>query len=255
MNLNWSKAPEGAEAGHPGADELYPAWYRKDVSGLVEQICPDAGIHTWTWMGGRKDFPVGSVLRPPILLAHAESISAASAGFEILTKHSGLASSIKNACAKRLDIEVFGYHFSVLEVNHESSGPCNAKLSQVKFPPSPAWNGEGRPPAGTECEVDGSSGPEGRGKCVIRYSSADVIVYKRDDYDFESFSCTESANSFRPVRTAEQIAAEAKLEAAKELYCAINWNDGAEQWERLSVARKGDYLKAIEGGWGRVLRA
>lgn len=67
MNIDWSKAPEGTEAGHPGGPGIYPAWYRKDTAGLVEQICPEAGIHTWTWMGGRRDFPIGSVLRPKYL--------------------------------------------------------------------------------------------------------------------------------------------------------------------------------------------
>jgi len=71
MNVDLDVAPEGAEAVHAGGEGLYAAWYRKDVSGLVEQICPGAGINTWTWMGGRKDFPVGSVIRPPILLGHA----------------------------------------------------------------------------------------------------------------------------------------------------------------------------------------
>lgn len=75
MNLDWDQAPEGAEAGHPGGDGVYAAWFRKDTAGLVEQICPEAGIYTWTWMGGRKDFPVGSLIRPPILLGHASYAS------------------------------------------------------------------------------------------------------------------------------------------------------------------------------------
>ncbi len=119
--------------------------------------------------------------------------------------------------------------------------------------PAP-WTGEGPPPVGTVCEVDGGPGESGWGKCTILYSSSDVVVFKRDAYVFES-SAPVGENSFRPVRTREQIAAEAKLEAAKALYCTINWNNGAEQWARLSDSRKSDYLKAIEAGWGKVLRA
>lgn len=64
MSIDWSKAPEGAEAAHPGNPGVYPAWYRRDVAGLVEQICPMAGILNWTWMGCRRDFPIGSLVRP-----------------------------------------------------------------------------------------------------------------------------------------------------------------------------------------------
>lgn len=192
MNVDWDEAPQGAEAGHSGGEGLYPAWFRKDVAGLVEQICPAAGIKTWTWMGGRKDFPPGAVLRPTIRLGQVA---------------------------------------------------CDCQ-----------WNGEGLPPVGSDVEIDHSVAGGGISQVTIiahiRARNLDCAVYQKgDDVSYAS------RGAFKPIRTPEQIAAEAKLEAAKELYCAINWNDGAEQWERLSVSRKGDYLKAIEGGWGRVIRA
>lgn len=62
--IDWSKAPEGTEAAHPGSEQVHPAWFKRDVAGLVEQICPGAGINNWSWMGGRRDFPYGHVLRP-----------------------------------------------------------------------------------------------------------------------------------------------------------------------------------------------
>ncbi len=64
--IDWRKAPEGAQARCPENElvGIYQAWYKKDAIGLVEQICPDAGLNTWTWMGGRRDYPVGAVLRP-----------------------------------------------------------------------------------------------------------------------------------------------------------------------------------------------
>lgn len=64
MDIDWSKAPADAEAGYLGTSSCYDAWYRKDGVGQVQQICPAGGCNEWTWMGGRKDFPVGAVLRP-----------------------------------------------------------------------------------------------------------------------------------------------------------------------------------------------
>lgn len=62
--IDWSKAPEGAEAGYLGTSHAYDAWYKREENGEVLQICPAAGFNDWVSMGGRKDFPVGSVLRP-----------------------------------------------------------------------------------------------------------------------------------------------------------------------------------------------
>lgn len=64
MDIDWSKAPADAEAGYLGTSSCYDAWYRKDGAGQVQQICPAGGCNEWTWMGGRKDYPVGAVLRP-----------------------------------------------------------------------------------------------------------------------------------------------------------------------------------------------
>ena len=64
MKIDWSKAPEGTEACYPGDKQMYPAWYRTDRYGCVEQICEASGTTKWTTMGGRRDFPYGSVLHP-----------------------------------------------------------------------------------------------------------------------------------------------------------------------------------------------
>jgi hypothetical protein len=74
MNIDWSKAPEGTEAGYEGSRHLYSAWYRKAADGTVEQICPGAGVHTWQDMGGRRDFPFGSVLRPVLKASDQEEL-------------------------------------------------------------------------------------------------------------------------------------------------------------------------------------
>lgn len=64
MNIEWSNAPAGTEAAYGGCSQLYMAWYRRDESGIVQQICPGAGVHSWTDMGGRRDFPFGAELKP-----------------------------------------------------------------------------------------------------------------------------------------------------------------------------------------------
>lgn len=96
--------------------------------------------------------------------------------------------------------------------------PTRAQF-QYETPRPAAWTGEGLPPVGTVCEVDGSAGPTGWGECTIRYVSDDVIVFKRVAYGFESFSSI-GEDSFRPIRTPEQIAAEERIASAYRM-CAI----------------------------------
>lgn len=74
MNIDWSKAPFDAEAGIEGRGGFYAAWYRRDGNGAVQQICPGAGITEWTWMGGRRDFPYGHVMRPAAVQTTADLI-------------------------------------------------------------------------------------------------------------------------------------------------------------------------------------
>jgi len=64
MSIDWSKAPFDAEAGTAKSDHYFAAWYRRDGNGQVQQICDEAGFKEWTWMGGRKEFPLASELRP-----------------------------------------------------------------------------------------------------------------------------------------------------------------------------------------------
>lgn len=88
--------------------------------------------------------------------------------------------------------------------------------------PVPAWSGEGLPPVGMVCEVDGSAGPTGFAPCVILYSSQDVTVWKYAASDLGQPSEVEhwaayGEREFRPIRTPEQIAAEARREALAEM--------------------------------------
>lgn len=143
MDIDWSKAPEGTEAAHPGNNGCYPAWYRRDAAGLVEQICPEAEVYTWAWMGSRRDFPHGSVLRP---------------------------TSDKQT-----------------------------------------WTGEGRPPVGIVCEYQHGhhSGAWYDGK--ILYISSEYTIVLGDPVNEQHYYTRNL--KFRPIRTPEQIAEEAKEKA------------------------------------------
>lgn len=148
MKIDWDNAPEGTEAAHPGNEGFYPAWYRRDTAGLVEQICPEIGVKTWTWMGGRKEFPNGHVLR--------------------------------SASDKQ------------------------------------AWAGEGLPPAGTVCEH----------KRVHEWQIVEVFAVKPNyngshtalfTYENGCWAGCAEPSLFRPIRTTEQISAEERQAAIKEM--------------------------------------
>lgn len=64
MSIDWNNAPADAEAGMPERITFHAAWYRRVGAGHVQQICEGLGLKQWTWMGGRKDFPVGHEMRP-----------------------------------------------------------------------------------------------------------------------------------------------------------------------------------------------
>lgn len=104
----------------------------------------------------------------------------------------------------------------------------------IARPAPSAWSGEGLPPVGVVCEVDGGSSGDGWGRCVIRYSSPDVIVFKRDEYDFESFDCAGGEYSFRPIRTPEQIAAEERENELNRMVATVSMLD--KGWARKVCA-------------------
>lgn len=63
MTINWSAAPTDAEAGNPESSQILACWYKRNQFGDVMVIVDGSGID-WLHMGGRKDFPYGSILRP-----------------------------------------------------------------------------------------------------------------------------------------------------------------------------------------------
>jgi hypothetical protein len=255
MNVDWDEAPQGAEAGHPGGEGLFPAWFRKDTAGLVEQICPAAGINTWTWMGGRKDFPVGSVLRPPILMAHYGQLSASSAGFDLITCHEGLISSIKNFASTGKNIEAFGYLFGVIDFHHRLGFSGRARLRQVSVPSSPAWNGEGLPPAGTHCIFTPIGASLGfKVEIIAHFDAGEKMVAVYVPLTGARKAKQAIAECFKPIKSDDQIAAEQRLNKAIELYGAVMDHSGTS-FKSLPAARQEHYLSLIDKGWQKVDRA
>lgn len=115
------------------------------------------------------------------------------------------------------------------------------------------WNGEGLPPVGTVCEFnDGCGG--GYKKVEIMYVSAQTILVKFDgspNEDVEGAYSPHESLYFRPIRTAEQIAAEARMACAKEfhdlVYPECKWHkleeEGREAWALIYDA---GYRKQVQ---------
>lgn len=68
-----------------------------------------------------------------------------------------------------------------------------------------AWNGEGLPPAGTVCEFS-RKGCGNWGRVEILYVGKQRIFFR--DRDGDELSRSHGESEFRPIRTAEQIAAD-----------------------------------------------
>lgn len=131
----------------------------------------------------------------------------------------------------------------------------NHTRGQVEYiTPRPArWDGEGLPvvgawlEAGFACEdfkiwhqgvcVAVGICPEGREEyCVVQFGE------KLAQYGAEG-------RRMRPIRTPEQIAANEREQAVKDLYYTINWGESPEHWSHVGDMRKADYAKAIDAGY------
>ncbi|MDF2795538.1 MAG: hypothetical protein K0S85_3291 [Pseudomonas orientalis] len=116
-------------------------------------------------------------------------------------------------------------------------------MSQESVSP---WAGEGPPPTGTVCEVDGSAGETGFATCTINYSSNDVIVWQYLGSDVEHCAYV-GAREFRPNgATAEQH----RQYLARELFeTMIPDENHRVPWEGLNENFQLDFLRAIDAGY------
>ncbi len=125
-----------------------------------------------------------------------------------------------------------------------------------------AWDGGGLPPVGTVCEfrIPEEFGDVSLWRQELRNGHMVEIIYHYDSgiskcavfsfkVDFGHLVEQATADCFRPIRTAEQIAAEEREKAVKELYYTINWSESPDHWSHVSGERKADYAKAIEAGY------
>ncbi|MCD5994189.1 hypothetical protein KDX38_10830 [Pseudomonas sp. CDFA 602] len=79
------------------------------------------------------------------------------------------------------------------------------------------WTGEGPPPAGTECELQHSTWSENHWeKRKVLYLGDAYLITASPGDDEERCSHTKEIK-FRPLRTAEQIAAEEREKAVKQM--------------------------------------
>ena len=97
-------------------------------------------------------------------------------------------------------------------------------FSQVsERPTTPSWSGEGLPPVGVVCEYQRSdvSYRQTWVKVTVKYISLSLVVLEhfagKNEFVESRDSCV-----FRPIRTPEQIAADARDAAAVELYDLIS---------------------------------
>ena len=118
-----------------------------------------------------------------------------------------------------------------------------------------AWDGQGWPPVGTKCEMrlwpDGEWEP-----CQPAYyleppidHSDQVVVYQNSlggDVCYILDPPCAGSIEFRPIRTAEQIAAEEREKAARDLHDVMFPYGG---WEAIQPMAKDAYLRAIDAGY------
>lgn len=119
--------------------------------------------------------------------------------------------------------------------------------------PSPAWSGEGLPPVGVRCEaaIPHTSGSDNE-RSFIWIEGSVIAYYEIKGKTFAWFAEDDgfyppNALEFRPIRTPEQIAAEEREAAIKEML---------EDAGRPDTAKTRDQAQLLyDAGWRKVERA
>lgn len=123
----------------------------------------------------------------------------------------------------------------------------NPRRRQFRYetPRPPRWNGEGLPPIGAVCEFNSCWAHVARGESwhqvTVVYSSDESYVVRRDAAPEGETTevCGPATLSeiarFRPIRTAEQIAAETRIAEINEMLRHIrDWPRGSHGVNHLS---------------------
>ena len=100
-----------------------------------------------------------------------------------------------------------------------------AYLAPVSLPQS--WSGEGLPPVGTVCELNVNG--EDWLRAIIKYQGKGIFVWLWDHQSIAQpeYSKDPSLVKFRPIRTHEQIAADEREAAIKEMTANYAKDSGA----------------------------
>lgn len=120
-------------------------------------------------------------------------------------------------------------------------GGCSSfDISHAVKRPAPAWTGEGLPPVGTVCEAC-VSGTDGWFKCsvLIHHPFEDGVAGVHD----VAGHALLWTDTFRPIRTPEQIAAEEREKAIREMRHIA---------EHDAHSREVDYGALYDAGYRKV---
>lgn len=98
--------------------------------------------------------------------------------------------------------------------------PFNQPSTDVSGRISRVWSGEGRPPVGTVCELLDQYGCWRKARITALAERGVCFI---DHEGFETY--VNALAKFRPIRTPEQIAAEEREKAVREMIKAINGDE------------------------------
>ena len=170
---------------------------------------------------------------------------------ELITDSKELQEELQQSFDDRCTVRINGLEFVCTYHNCDNKFRLQEFSRVMPAKPGPAkkeWTVEGLPPVGVpvEYQLRGASNGEWY-PTQINFLSGQHVIYC--DNDGDEVRNNPSEVKFRPIRTPEQIAAEARDREIADLYFTINWNEGRETWPIISSGRKADYAKAIDAGY------
>lgn len=163
----------------------------------------------------------------------------------------------------------------MIDVRPKVTGPSLAELIEQEYlaaipfkctaaPVAPfTWNGpeDGLPPVGLEVEVlwssikgdyvTGKILAHDEGRAVFRFTSGNRKGEYQSDGVFFSTG-VDKLPTFRPIRTAEQLAAEKREADAQAMYESLYFAEPKGAWQSLPENTRETFRKAIDKGWQQV---
>ncbi len=120
-----------------------------------------------------------------------------------------------------------GIFLDELAVDHRKCGGTGGKITKEQYESAlsalqkPAWNGEGLPPVGCECEISFSG--KSLGQCEVLFVGDSLIVWKQKSSQQEGSGYHRHMN-IRPLRTEAERKRDAAVEAMqREADDGDNW--------------------------------